>query len=98
MRGARKGQKIAPPQHGQACAGARVSAATSATAKRQRDRRPGVLDLGETREIEHPQPDDHRPGAGDQCRPDLADRFPERVGLDRPRPSSSQYRAIRNRQ
>ena len=58
--------------------------------ERQRDRRPGELDLGEARKIEHPQPDDHRAGAGDQSRSDLADRFAERIGLALPRFSSSQ--------
>ncbi len=64
----------------------------------QGDRRAGVLDLGERREPEHPQADDHRPRAGHQRPADLRDRLAKRVGRARPRISSSRYRAIRNRQ
>ena len=57
----------------------------------QRDRRPGVLDLGEAGEEEHPQPDDHRPGRGDQRTADLADRLAQGVG---PRPAAAQLLGI----
>ena len=45
----------------------------------QGDRGPRVLDLGEAREVEHPQADDDRPRAGDQRAAHLDDRLAQGV-------------------
>ena len=62
-----------------------------ADAQAQRDRRPGVLDLGEGGEIQHPEPDDDRPRAGQQRPADLPDRFRQRLVAG---PSVRQFLAI----
>ena len=86
----RNGQKIAPRSRASS-AGASVKEAASATARLSAMAGPGVLDLGEAGEEEHPQPDDHRPGRGDQRTADLVDRLAQGVG---PRPAAPQLLGI----
>ena len=87
--GGRNGQKTAPRSQCRST-GASVSAASRAIARLSAIAGPVYWILAKRREPEHPQADDHRPGAGDQGPADLR-RSPRGAHRrrDRPRTSSS---------
>ena len=60
-------------------AGARVNAASRATASDSAIVGPVYLTLANVGEVEHAQADDHRAGTGDQGGTDLRDRFVEGI-------------------